>query len=306
MFDVYTYNINTGINTQFAEKARVSWPCMDNGKIVYVVLEMDDGMDHNGDGDAHDYCGYYYDIESGVSTYIAVANRIWVSGDHIAGGFQDYVWYYEISTGTLHEIDLEVSYPGITVSTSNRKLEDGVFAFNIGEDENDLNDNSMTNDFFTAYYDISKKKLNIITEVECGYFTDISDRKILLSEYNWTTSSSDFYVYHVDNESLVPIPDFHGYYINMEGNLIVSLDWHMMVTPEDPPRVGVPNVLLYDIVSSKQVNTSIIGYLHDWRGDFSGDVIVITTAESSIPQDYNNDGDLYDGTIRYILEVKVE
>jgi hypothetical protein len=305
LYNASFYNVYTGKNTQFAENARVSWPCIDNGKIVYVVLEMDDGIDHNKDGDTHDYCGYLYDIETGVSTYIAVGNSIHIDGDYIAGGFNNYLWYYEISTGTLHELGLETRYPDLTVTSWSHKLDDKVFGFRVQERENDFNGNGKTYDFFSAYYDISKGKLKIITEMVPNYYVDISARKIFLETYNMTSYSSEYCIYYVDNESLVPLQNFHGYWPNMEEDLIASVDWNGDGIPEDPPPVGVPNILLYDTMTKRHVNTSVIGSLHYWQGEFSGDIIAFITSEYSIEQDLNNDGDLWDGIIRYIMDVKM-
>jgi hypothetical protein len=215
------------------------------------------------------------------------------------------LWYYEISTGTLHELGLETRYPDLTVTSWSHKLDDKVFGFRVQERENDFNGNGKTYDFFSAYYDISKGKLKIITEMVPNYYVDISARKIFLETYNMTSYSSEYCIYYVDNESLVPLQNFHGYWPNMEEDLIASVDWNGDGIPEDPPPVGVPNILLYDTMTKRHVNTSVIGSLHYWQGEFSGDIIAFITSEYSIEQDLNNDGDLWDGIIRYIMDVKM-
>lgn len=295
------YDINNGTNTVFAENARICWPCLSNGKIVYTLQEPYDGVDYNGDGDLYDNCGFYYDIASGKSSYFADAFWPTIYGKYIIwGGFKT-LWYYDLTTGNSFNIGFNMSYPAAQISLWEWKIEGDIIAFEVyegGPNGQDLNGNGYLYDKFSAYYDITFGTLKIITSIK-NYFVDISNGKILMDT---SGSSCLFSVYDIQTDTIIPLQNYFGYFSDLEADIIVGNDWSGAKIPEAPPPVGVPNVLIYNINTDEFVNTHIIGFLTDWKSGFNGNIIAIVTSEANIPEDLNSDGDINDWIVRYIIE----
>jgi hypothetical protein len=300
------YNINTKTSTVFTYNARIVWPMMDNGIIGYSQSEVSYSEDFNGDGLIKDSCGFYYDVKTGVSTYFADALWVTVYGDYIIYDRFASLFYYNVLNNTAVNIGLDTQYPHARFHFW--KCDKDIIAFQIDEGAKwgeDLNGDGDTFDMFSGYYNISTGKLKIITDIE-NRFADISEGKILIYTETFPTRH---YLYNTTDESLLELVNYEankGLYSKIEGNIVVGNDNRGPSIPSAPPRIGVPNILIYDSTTQKQKNTGIIGDLDQfYLKQFDGDIIAFVTYEANIPEDLNLDGDINDHIIRYIIEAPI-
>lgn len=288
------YNIDTGKNTVFAENANIHYACIENEKIVYDLREDDDKTDYNGDGDTDDVCGFYYDIQTGVSTYFADARNPRIYGNYIIWEMQENLYCFDLATNTSFEIGFNTLYPKAEIWEY--KIDGDIIGFTVhegGSPGEDINGDGDTSDFFSAYYDIVEGKLKIITDVE-SRFADISQGKIVMELGGAPKACS---LYDIETESVIELQDCFGDSSNIEADIIVSQNWSLEI-PEEPPPIYIPSVQIYNITTQEMKNTHITGYL----SDFDGEVITMVTWEGDILEDLNGDGDTWDFIVRYIIE----
>ena len=119
----------------------------------------------------------------------------------------------------------------------------------------------------------------------------------------YNDSTNLFFIYDVLNDSITVCEKLWaagGTNIGFYGNYIIANDWIGGML-EQPPPVGLPNIMIYDINKQRLYEPKIVGRLEDYYSPFSGKSILINSPEISVGEDLNQDGDKTDNIIRIVI-----
>lgn len=251
--------VNTGVVGEL-----VAAESFDNGIIVFSTPEFSVGFDLNGDGDTSDYVIRYYNVSSGVTTNTtAVGENPAVGGSIIA--FTTYEGY-------------------------------------IGED---LNNDTDTNDYILRYYDL----VSGMTENtgEFGFEPVVDDGVIVFfvaedwldKDLNGDGNKVDRFIwyYNVSSGMTFNATTISGTYPSKCGDIIAFVTderWDNIDLNSDGDALDSV-IRYYDMSTDTIINTTAVGY----EPSIDGNIIAFYTEESSVGEDLNGNGDMFDRIIRY-------
>jgi len=324
------------INTKAA-----GWNPSASGNIIaFTTVEGEAGQDLNDDGDMWDWVPRYYDTSSDITTNTpATGTQPSFDGDIIAfvtydtNIGQDVICYYDISTSTV----VNTGIVGLFPSTDGNIIAFDSWEEYVGED---LNGDGDTNDDIIRYYDIPTGTITntgavgrdasisggiiafttrpliryynistgaVVSTGAIGDSAHVSGSMIAFWAwedklgYDWNgdgdTNDSVIGYYNTSDSTTTYIKV--GWNPSIEGHIVAFTTSEADIN-QDLNRDGdlADSVIrYYDVLTSIVTNTGAVGVWPSIGGDF----IAFETGENWINEDLNEDGDLDDRVIRYLL-----